>query len=422
MEISEYSRRKYNLLKLRVEKRFIRGICKTIKKKWLIFWRKVDLKIAHIAWKSLTKKIPVVKNQIMFRTYQDNYTCNPKYLCEELLRQNADCKIIWVYSKKTPSLDEFPLNVELVKFGTLEYYIALCESKYWIDNAHNFTWEGFPKKPEQVLINLWHGSLGLKTIDPASDSNVNRQRAGKLAGLTTGYCITNSTFEEEVFRTSYWPNTPFLRFGHTRNDILFDKGEKQRELKEKVCEFYGISPDTKIFLYAPTFRDTNNIDCFNVDFTALKKALEERFGGKWVIFSRFHMHTQSLLKRVLRFPKFVISADKYPDIQELMVATDIGMTDYSSWICDFVLTGRPGFLFTTDYDDYVDERGFYYPLEETPFPIAKSNEQLIELVRGFDAEKYEQKRIEFLEKRGCTEDGHAAERLVEFILNDINNN
>ena len=99
MEISEYSRRKYNLLKLRVEKRFIRGICKTIKKKWLIFWRKVDLKIAHIAWKSLTKKIPVVKNQIMFRTYQDNYTCNPKYLCEELLRQNADCKIIWVYSK-----------------------------------------------------------------------------------------------------------------------------------------------------------------------------------------------------------------------------------------------------------------------------------------------------------------------------------
>lgn len=411
----------FGLLKIAVEKKFIRDLCKSIKRKWLKIWRTLDFAIARFVWKIFVKKIPTQKNQIMFRTYQNKYTCNPKYLCEQLIKENVDCKIVWAYAKSSGDLTQFPPQVELVKFGTFDYYYAVAQSKYWIDNAHNFTWEAFPKKDDQVLINLWHGSLGLKRINPEADSNRQRRKAGKLAGTATNYCVTDSDFEEEVFRTSYWPETPFLKYGHTRNDIMFTQGEELAAIKKKVFDYFGIEEGKKILLYAPTFRDDpDETECFDIDYDLLKKTLEKRFGGEWVILSRLHMHTQKAFKKKLRYmPSHVISADTYDDMQELIAATDIGITDYSSWICDFVLSGRPGFLFTTDIDSYVDERGFYYPLETTPFPIAKSNKELIDNIVNFDAEAYETKRKQYLDGLGCIEDGRAAERIVEFLRKDM---
>lgn len=411
-----------------VEKRLTTGIWKDIVRYWKKGTKGINTLIAHGAWKRISKKTSIVNNQIMFRTYQDKYTCNPKYLCEQLIKSGLDCKLVWVYSKKSGDLDQFPPQAELIKFGTWEYYKALAQSKYWIENAHNFTWEGFPKKSEQVLINLWHGSLGLKRIDPENDSNRHRRLAGKLSGKTTNYCISNSEFEEMVFRTSYWPNTEFKRFGHARNDILFSDKEKMAAIKKKVCNTLGIDPKYKLLLYAPTFRDNNDdFSCFDIDYDKLKAALEKRFGGEWLILSRFHMHTQNVIKKNFRIlglnqSDYIVSADNYDDIQELMVAADAGITDYSSWICDFVLTRRPAFLFAVDEKSYVSERGFYYSLDTTPFPIARNNKQLIDCVINFDEESYKQKTEQYLDALGCCEDGHAAERIVELIKDEMNKN
>lgn len=408
-----------------VEKRLTTGIWKDIVRYWKKGTKGLNTLIAHSAWKRISKKTPIVDNQIMFRTYQDKYTCNPKYLCEQIIKSGLDCKLVWIYSKKSGDLDQFPPQAELIRFGTWEYYKALAQSKYWIENAHNFTWEGFPKKKEQVLINLWHGSLGLKRIDPENDSNRHRRYAGKLSGKITNYCISNSEFEEMVFRTSYWPNTEFKRFGHARNDILFSDEKRMAEIKEKVCKELGIDPKYKLLLYAPTFRDQNDdFSCFNIDYAKLKAALEKRFGGEWLILSRFHMHTQRVIKTQLRLlgvtqSSFVISADNYDDIQELMAASDAGITDYSSWICDFVLTGRPAFLFAVDEKSYVTERGFYYSLDTTPFPIARNNKQLMDCVLNFDEKSYKEKIKNYLEALDCCEDGHAAERIVELIKEDM---
>lgn len=411
----------FRLFKLAVEKKLIRDLAKSLKRKWLKFWRYADFLTAQFFWKILSKKIPTKSNQIMFRTYQNKYTCNPKYLCEEIIKENLDCKIIWVYAKNSGDIGQFPPEAELVKFGTFDYYRALAQSKYWIDNAHNFTWEAFPKKDGQILINLWHGSLGLKRINPEADSNRRRQKAGKLAEIETDYCVTNSDFEDDVFRSSYWHKTPFLKYGHTRNDIMFKKAEELADIRKKVFEYFEIDENKKILLYAPTFRDNpDETDCFDIDFNALKNALEKRFGCQWVILSRLHIHTQKAFKKKQRtIPEHVISADSYNDMQELIAVTDIGITDYSSWVCDFVLSRRPAFLFTKDIDTYVDERGFYYSLEKTPFPIAKSNDELIQNVLGFDDITYKEKTERYLKSLGCIEDGNAAKRLVEFLRNDI---
>jgi CDP-glycerol glycerophosphotransferase len=76
---------------------------------------------------------------------------------------------------------------------------------------------------------------------------------------------------------------------------------------------------------------------------------------------------------------------------------------------------RPCFLFTTDIDSYVTERGFYYELTDTPFPICKNNHELISNVKYFDNDKYLFDIDKYLDMLGCYENGDAAERIVEML-------
>ena len=169
---------------------------------------------------------------------------------------------------------------------------------------------------------------------------------------------------------------------HQAEGILLD-------VEKKVNKMYGIDDDTKILLYAPTFRDNCTLESYKMDYDKLIKALEKRFGGKWCILLRLHYKLKYANIPKKYFDK-VINATNYPDMQELLCAVDIGITDYSSWMCDFVLTKKPGFLFTLDIDKYVDERGFYYPLESSPFPVCKSNKELVNNILNFDEKKYVQ--------------------------------
>ena len=81
----------------------------------------------------------------------------------------------------------------------------------------------------------------------------------------------------------------------------------------------------------------------------------------------------------------------------------------------FYVSRKPAFVFATDIKDFNNDRGFYYPLESTPFPIAVNNKELVENVLKFDDEKYQKDITNFLEDKGCMEDGHASERVVDLI-------
>lgn len=115
----------------------------------------------------------------------------------------------------------------------------------------------------------------------------------------------------------------------------------------------------------------------------------------------------------LETPDYVYDVTNYEDIQDLIVISDVGITDYSSWICDFMLTKKPAFLFTTDLKNYYSERGFYYPLETTPFPIAENNAELVDNILNFEMNGYRKSVDQFLKEEGCMDDGLASERIVE---------
>lgn len=381
--------------------------------------KKVDRSLQSLAIKRFEKKIPVDNNKIMFVTFQGKYTCNPKAIAEEILRQKLPYKLVWVaFGENITNLETFrdyPKELKIVKRGSYEFYEQAASAKIIIDNALNMEYLNFNKKKEQIVIQTWHGSLGLKKINDVSDQKWIKKAFNYAS--KTDYCISNSKFEtNEVYRNSYWKDNKILEYGHPRNDILFlPKTNKEiKKIDSKVREFFNLDKKTKIFLYAPTFRETDDAEAYNINFEEVLKALNKKFNGTWVVLVKLHFKDRKGLK-LITDSKNIINATNYSDIQDLIAVSDIALTDYSSWICDWVLTKKPGFLFASDLKKYISERGFYYPLEETPFPIAETNDQLIDNILNFDIDKYEEKRQEFLEKRGCCENGTASKQVVELI-------
>ena len=150
------------------------------------------------------------------------------------------------------------------------------------------------------------------------------------------------------------------------------------------------------------------------------EAARERFGGEWKLLLRYHMSVWKVYQDRDQLAgshgDSVIDVTGYDDMQELMTIADIAITDYSSWIYDFVLQRRPGFIFATDISLYNNERGFCYPLETTPFAIATNNAQLKQNILAFEQDPYLEKVEAFLEEKGCMEDGRASERTVDKVL------
>lgn len=366
-------------------------------------------------------KNPIEKGTIMFFPFQGEYTCNPKYISEEIFHKKLPWRQVWVTLKKPKNLTgTFPSDVKVVQFNTKEYYNELSRAQIWIDNAFNFPKGFVDKKKEQTYVQTMHGSLGLKKIGPDVVDDEQRNARGFLSASLTDICISNSSFETMVYRTSFWEKNRILELGHARNDIFFIDNSKTIKIKNKVLDYFGLEPDIHMALYAPTFRkDKESSEFEDIDFTKLKDALEKRFGSKWVILNRAH-HSNIKKSKVISLP-YVLNANDYPDIQELMIAIDIGITDYSSWICDYVLTYKPGFLYTPDLNLYHDNRGFYYPLQETPFPICCNNDELVDKIFSFDESIYKIATDNFLAARGCVDDGHSSERIVQMLMEIVEN-
>ncbi len=366
-------------------------------------------------------------DKVLFFAFQGQYACNPKYICEKLLENRTGKKLVWVVYKdredtgKDVSEDGFPESVELVRFDTQAYYRELSEAGFLVDNAFDFAKGFFFKRKGQVFIETMHGSLGIKRIGKET-GGFRRNRRGILTGMATDAVLSNSDFETGVYETSFWDRSRIRLTGHPRNDLFFSGQENLRRIREKVCRITGTDPAKRFLLYAPTFRSGREKDASRallsgLDFPGLCGVFGKRFGGEWTVLYR--AHKQNRAENGKSMPYCVCDVSGYPDIQELMAAADAGITDYSSWIFDFLLTGKPGFLYVPDLESYQVSPGFYYPLEETPFAVCRDYRQLSDAVSGFQEEQYRIKVRRFLDEKGCMEDGRASERAAVLICRGI---
>ena len=371
------------------------------------------------------KMLPVQNNKIVFCNSKGKrgYGCNPKYIAEEIIKRRLPYELVWLVDKHSKNIDfsEFPSQIRLVDFRSKEALKELATAKVWIDNQAKIyhTKKGLNKKKEQLYIQTWHGSLGIKKIGQDSSVDISNKYRDITIRETSfiDYLLSNSKLEDRVYAHRF-PNVNILKIGHTRNDVFYKTQEETLDIKNKVCKLYNIDTDTKIILYAPTFRNNlKNNDCYDIDYLRILNTFEKKYNCNFVICTRLHHEMKNL-----NLPKSdkIIDVTKYGDIQELMLVSDFMLSDYSSGMFDFMLSGKPCFIFARDLEEYANTQGFYYPLESTPFPIALDNDMLIENILNFNDKEYKNKVEVFLKEKGCVENGHASEKVVNLITRSIN--
>jgi CDP-glycerol glycerophosphotransferase len=319
---------------------------------------------------------------------------------------------VWCLNKKN-LLPERYKNITVVKYLSLEYMYHIMTAGFIIEN--NPPQPIFPIRNNQVMINTTHGAGGGKKGGVGSAVLKYREFSLKIKtrirSLMTSYVI--SSCKQSTYDYTYIfdvVETKFLPIGMPRNDIFFTDTTQTRL---KVLDYYHLNDNCRIVLYAPTYRgDPRSPYQFYTDLNTNKllQGLKKRFVSDFIVLYRSHHdYKPDAFANIL-------SATEYPDMQELLCATDILITDYSSCMWDFSFTYKPCFLYTPDLEKYREECGFWTQPEEWPFPIAKTNEDLIEKIVSFEKESYITEVKKYHQNLGSYETGNAAENLCNYLF------
>lgn len=359
--------------------------------------------------------LPLKKNTMFFSAYEGKqYSCNPRAVFEAACRDPAfrEFQFIWeLNDREKRGLIDCP-NVRFVEHNSLAYFRAVMTSKYLIVNSGLSC--RFPLRRSQVNINTWHGGGAFKRVGNAlkSDMSGDLYELEIAAKQTTWFLSSSRIFTDVMIDSVLIPRERFLPIGMPRNDLFFDK-PRCRALRGKVLERYGLSQEDFLVLYAPTYRGavgTDSWDASRLDMEALRQAVCRKFGRKAVILVRMHYFNPPKDQ-----PGGAVSVSDYPDMQELLAAADMLVTDYSSSMWDFCLTGKPCLLYTPDLDSYDLERGFYSSPYTWPGLVCKTNEALCRAVAELDEAAYAQKLRDYLHDAGSYDQGTAAKSLLEIL-------
>ncbi len=359
------------------------------------------------------KKLPLEQNKIILSAYDGmGYRCNCKYIAEKLLQSKAPVELVWLVSDN--GINDLPDGIKKVVIGSPGFYREVLTAKVYITNTVHFLYEH--KREGQFFINTWHGYGPFKLAEgDVNKDAASRERYTKSNGASDLF-LTASSFYGQIYRRSFYYQGEVMECGAPRNDVFF----QENDFGGRIRKLYRIPLEKGIVLYAPTYRDIagDDFDKYNPDWESILASFRERFGKEYVVVYKLHHYMQKLVSEKGMY-KEAVEATFYPDIQELLAAADIVITDYSSLMWDFSLQRRPVFLYQNDEEQYENDRGFYAPVSEWPYPKAHSQKELMEQILRFDEDKYIIKLNAFLKKYGSCDDGHASEKVVKRIFDVI---
>ena len=361
--------------------------------------------LRHKMWQGFWKKMPLQQNKVIL--WSDNFKsfgCSPKYIALYLAEHYpGKFDVVWVLEQGRPVPEGMPEGIRMVRYFSMQYLKEIATAKVIVCNHRTGDAHYFKKRKGQFYIQTWHGGLALKKIEadapglPESYVCDAKKDSQKIDLMISGWKFTTN-----VFRNAFWYSGEVQESGTPRCDCLF--GDPQR-VKEKVYRFYNIPADKKFVLYAPTFRKDKDASCYGMDFGKLLETLGENF----VAGCRLHPNIQTKPKA-----DHCILMGDYPDMQELLIACDLLITDYSSSMFDMAIVGKKCALFTPDLEAYLqNERGMYFDISALPFPRGNNMAQLCNALRDWDG--YSRKVEEFLKEAGCFENGNAAQAVAERI-------
>ncbi len=351
------------------------------------------------------------KNEVLFMNFNGaQYSDNPKAISIKLHELYPEYQIVWAVSDKEKMQKIMPEYIKLVNCCGKEFYDALSSCFCFVTNTHNRA--NIRKRPKgQFFIQTWHGDIGFKKV--LYDIKTKEQWATPIQDeYITDLCIAASDYGESQYRTAFNYKGEVLRVGTPRNDKLICVDLQEQDMtREKLC----IGKDTKILIYAPTFRDHNKE--FQRVLIDLNKALEilESKGNKWVCLVRAHSNTEKL--DFSCDGTRCIDVSDYPDMADLLAIGDLLISDYSSCASDFIRRGKGVVLAAFDLDEYIrNDREISYDFEEKGFLVAKTQQELNDILAQMDEDDYQKNAEHICKVFHVYESGKSA----EIICNRIN--
>ena len=346
--------------------------------------------------------------RIVYCSFDGRYSDSPRALYQRYAHRDH-LEHVWV--AHPAHRDGFPVDAVTVAPDSSGCVEALESADLVIANTHlDLHWV---KKPGAVYLQTWHGTP-LKRVH----HDVLWAPPGRLQRLDADverwdYLLSPNRVSTPRLRDAFRFTGPVLETGYPRNDIL--TSSLAGSVRARVRAALGISSETTAVLYAPTWRDDHY---FGTTATQQSQPLDldafvGQLGPDYQLLLRLH---PLMTDRTARTDHpGVVDVSYHPDPQELYLAADVLVTDYSSVMFDFAVTGKPMVFYTYDLERYRDSlRGFYFDFAPlAPGPIVRTTAEVIGQLRGFKtlqeafADRYEQFRRTFCH----LDDGNAGERL-----------
>jgi CDP-ribitol ribitolphosphotransferase len=265
---------------------------------------------------------------------------------------------------------------------------------------------------ENVIVQLWHAPGASKKFGGSVDIE-SRPILKKISDNTDYLIVTSDDIKKYYAEAFQISENKIKALGLPRMDYYFENHDTQK-LKNKFCKDYGISPDKKIILYAPTFRDEEKFN--NVfDYLDLEKFNKE-LSDEYVLALRLHPKIKNFYKDDISSKGQYIDVSDFESEQELMLLSDMLITDYSSIMIEYAILNRPIVFFTYDLDTYLShERGFYYDFKKTvPGPIVYTSDELIDVIKNNDFDK--SKISSFVKTQFNEINGQSSKHVVDYLL------
>lgn len=359
---------------------------------------------------------PINRNKVVFisfggRTYNDN----PKVISEGLFdNYGSDIKQIWLVDEN--KWKYLPPYVKAIKPSLINHLIYLPISSVWVSNFS--LPPSIYKSPGQYYIQTWHGDRAFKKIGFDVPGRENLKNNYLNSSKHIDLFIAGSKFGERMIRSAFHYEGEVLNIGCPRNDQLLRNDEQKVNAIKKLL---GVKKGERILMYAPTFRDINKDkgtrQSIPLDMNIVLNTLSLATHSKWKIFVRLHSHMIKYGCNI-KFTEDIVSVSDYPDMSDLLLITDVLVTDYSSSVGDFSLMGKLSLLFQGDRTLYEsNDRPLYFDMQKTPFIYAETTDEFYALLNRFselNGKENSRKINEFYE---VTETGHSIEKICEIIHN-----
>lgn len=385
-------------------------------------------------WRAFWQERSVDTNRVFYESFAGNgMLCNPEAIFRALVDhpEFAHLTHVWALSEEMWSSavrTEFERHprVKFVRYKSPQYWQALSTAGYVFNNA-TFPPE-FTKRDGQVYVNTWHGTP-LKTMgydEPGGGPgarNVIRNFLSADYLLAANPFMAEQMYEDAYRLTNIHPGRIIIE-GSPRVDRQFLSDSDRDEVRSRlIATGVRLGHDQKVVLYAPTWRGESFQNPSNdvVLLAERVRELKRRLPADQQVLLRVHQQVYAFAVEHPELADILVPND-IPS-NEVLGATDVLVTDYSSIFFDFLATGRPIVFLAPDMRAYEGYRGRYLDLEDLPGPVVEKVGELARILvaagsgEGDDpAVTHRRAYDDARERFAAREDGGASERIIDVVL------